>query len=208
MEIAMTESVGPAGQTFMLAQAEHGPTQMHAAGTEAPGGEHGAGHGAPFPPFNSSTFAGQLLWLAIFFGLFYLLMSKVALPRLANIVEGRAEKIASDLAEARRLKAEADAAIAAYEKALADARAEAQAIATEMRDSAAAEATASRKTLEEGLNAKLTAADAQIAASKQAALGNVRGIAIDAGSAIVERLTGRAPQPSEIEQAVDASLAA
>ncbi|MFC7053579.1 F0F1 ATP synthase subunit B [Hansschlegelia quercus] len=170
-------------------------------------GAHAVEHSS-FPPFDASTYPGQLLWLAIFFGLFYVLMSRVALPRLANIVEGRAEKIASDLAEARRLKTEADAAIQAYEKALADARAQAQAIATEMRDSATAEAAASRKTLEGELSAKLAAADAQIAASKQAALGNVRGIAIDAGSAIVERLTGRAPQPSEIEQAVDASLAA
>lgn len=161
-----------------------------------------------FPPFDASTYPGQLLWLAIFFGLFYVLMSKVALPRLANIVEGRADKIASDLAEANRLKAEADASIKAYEKELADARATAQGIVTEMRDKAAAEAVASRKAIETDLSAKLAAADAEIAASKQTALGNVRGIAIDAGAAIVERLTGRAPQTSEIEQAVDASLAA
>ncbi len=204
----MTESVGPAGQTFMLAQADHAPAEMHAAGTEAPGGGHGAGHGAPFPPFNSSTFAGQLLWLAIFFGALYWLMKTVALPRVQNIIEGRMEKISADISEANRLKKETDAAIEAYEKALADARAEAQSIATAMHERSTEEAAETRRKLEAELNAKLDTADAQIATAKTAALGNVRGIAIEAGSAIVERLTGKAPAAPEIEQAVDASLAA
>jgi F-type H+-transporting ATPase subunit b len=201
----MTESVGRAG-SITLAQADHGPAPETHAGTEAPGGAHGGGHAA-FPPFDSSTFPGQLLWLAIFFGLLYWLMSKVALPRVQNILDGRAEKIATDLAEANRLKGEADAAIAAYETSLAEARAEGHRIAAEMHERVSKDAEAKRHQVEAELNAKLEASDRQIAESKAAALSNVRGIAIDAGAAIVERLTGKPPAGAAIEQAVDASLA-
>ena len=205
----MFEKIGPSG-LYVLAQAETGAPAQHGAapaethaGTEA----HGGAHKAPFPPFNSETFAGQLFWLAIFFGALYLLMSKVALPRVQNILEGRAERIEGDLAEANRLKAETDAAIAAYEKALADARAEGHRIAAEAHEKVSKEADEHRAQLEAELNAKLEASDRQIADAKATALGNVRGIAIDAAGAIVERLTGRPVQGGEVEQAVDASLA-
>ena len=97
------------------------------------------GHGG-FPPFQSETFASQLFWLAIAFVLLYALMSKLALPRVASIIDNRQKHISDDLAEAARFKGESDAAVAAYEKALADARARAQVIAAETRELQAAEA--------------------------------------------------------------------
>ncbi|MGA9560354.1 MAG: F0F1 ATP synthase subunit B, partial [Pseudolabrys sp.] len=150
------------------------------------------GHGT-FPPFQSETFASQLVWLAIAFVLLYVLMTKLALPRIGSIIAGRQKHIADDIAEASRLKGESDAAVAAYEKALADARARAQAIANETREQHAAEAGKRRKTLEDALNTRLADAEKTIAATKKSAMSNVRGIAEDAARAIVERLIGEAP---------------
>ena len=175
------------------------------AGTEVPAGEHG-GKGA-FPPFESETFASQLVWLVIAFGLLYILMSKLALPRVAGILKTREDTIASDLAAAQKAKADSDAAVAAYEQSLAKARAEAQSIAGQTRDAMAAEAEATRKTLEAQLAEKLGSAEAQIAATKTAALGNVRGIATEATAAIIERLTGKAPDAAAVQAAVDAAVA-
>ena len=169
----------------------------HNTGTEAPKGEHGA-----FPPFQSQTFASQLVWLAIAFVLLYVLMSKLALPRVASIIESRQKHIDDDLAEASRLKNESDAAVAAYEKALADARGRAQMIANEMRERQAAEAVTRRKTLEDALSARLADAEKTIAATKQAAMSNVRGIAEDAARAIVERLIGKSPDEKSVAAAV------
>jgi F-type H+-transporting ATPase subunit b len=202
----MFETIGPSG-LYVLAQAERTaqPAETH-AGTQAHGGA--GGHKEPFPPFNSATFAGQLFWLAIFFGLLMWLMTKVALPRVQNILEGRAERIGGDLAEARRLQAETDAAIEAYEKTLGDARAEGARIAAEVHESVARESEAHRRRLEDELNAKLESSEALIAETKSKALGNVRGIAVEAAAAIVERLSGEAPPANDVEKAVDATLAA
>lgn len=174
--------------------------ENHSTSTEAsPPSEHGGG----FPPFQKDTFASQLLWLAIFFVALYLLVSKLALPRVGSILADRQARITGDLAAAARMKDEADAAIAAYEKALAEARARAQALAAETRDKLNAQAEANRKALEERLNAKLAEADKSIAATKAAAMANVRGIAEEAASAIVARLLGTAPAPATVTAAVN-----
>ena len=85
---------------------------------------------------------------------------------------------------------------------MADARARAQAIANETRERQAAEADKRRKTLEDALNTKLADAEKAIAATKQAAMSNVRGIAEDAARAIVERLIGEAPSEKAVAAAV------
>lgn len=169
--------------------------------TEVPSGQKGV-----FPPFDSSTFASQLVWLAITFVVLYVLMAKVALPRVGGIIESRQNRIDDDIAEAGRLKAQSDAALTAYEQALADARARAQIIANETRDNQSAEADKSRKALEDQLNAKLAEAEKTIAATKQAAMANVRGIASEAAKAIVERLTGAAPADAAVDKAVGDAL--
>jgi F-type H+-transporting ATPase subunit b len=169
------------------------------ANTEAPGGAHAK---APFPPFHAETFASQLVWLAIVFVAPYLLTSRVALPRVASILEARRDRIAGDLAEAQRLQAESDAALAAYEKSLTDARNRAQALANERRERQNAEAEAKRKALDAQLAAKLAEAERSIAATKTAAMSNVRGIAEGAAGAIVERLLGSAPSSDTVSAAV------
>jgi F-type H+-transporting ATPase subunit b len=166
------------------------------AHTETP-----AGHGA-FPPFQAEHFPSQLLWLTVSFVLLYVLMSKVALPRIGSILADRNKRIGDDLAAAQRLKEQADAAHAAYDKALADARNRAQSIANATREKHAREAEAIQKKLESELHDKLTAAERSIATTRTAAMGNVRSIAADTVSAIVERLIGKAPAEHEIAAAL------
>jgi F-type H+-transporting ATPase subunit b len=180
-----------------MAEPTHTTSTEHVPKSE----EHGG-----FPPFQSETFASQLIWLVIAFVLLYALMAKLALPRVTAIIENRQNKIEGDIAEAGKLKTESEEALAAYEKALADARNRALAIANETRDKQAAEAAASRKTLEDQLNVKLAEAEKTIASTKQAAMLNVRGIAQDAARAIVERLTGAAPNEKAVTDAVTAVL--
>ncbi len=172
----------------------------------ATGAHTGAEGKAPFPPFQSETFASQLVWLAITFVALYLLMSRVALPRIASIFEERRDRIADDLAEAQRFKDESEGALANYEKALADARNRAQGIANETRDQMSAQADERRKSLETQLNAKLADAERTIATTKSNAMTNVRGIAVEAASAIVERLIGTAPAAANVEIAVEDAL--
>jgi F-type H+-transporting ATPase subunit b len=133
-------------------------------------------------------------------------MSRIALPRVGGIISARSGQIEGDLSEAQRLKGETEAAIADYEKVLADARANAQAIGAKTRDELMAQADQRRKTLEDQLNRKLEEAEKIIAGTKETAMSNVKGIAVDAAAAIVERLIGQAPSEKAVSDAVTAVL--
>jgi F-type H+-transporting ATPase subunit b len=168
------------------------------AHTEAPAGR------SAFPPFQKEHFPSQVLWLTVSFVLLYVLMSKIALPRIGSILAARSKLIGDDLVAAERLKEQSDAAHAAYEKALAEARARAQSIASSTRQRHASEAEAAQKRLEVQLHERLAAAEQSIAATRSAAMGNVRAIAADTAAAIVERLIGKAPATQDVSAALDA----
>ncbi|PYE99672.1 F-type H+-transporting ATPase subunit b [Rhizobium sp. PP-F2F-G38] len=178
------------------------PGDVHTETGVASEGAHGSG---VFPPFDQSTFASQLVWLAITFGLFYLLMQKVIMPRIAAILGERHDAIARDLDAASRSKAEADAAIASYEQELAAARAKGNAIAASAREAAKVKAAADRAAIEAALNDKIVAAESRIADIKASALADVGAIAEETASAIVEQLLGRDVPRTEIASAVKAA---
>ncbi|WP_046118476.1 F0F1 ATP synthase subunit B [Ensifer aridi] len=176
--------------------------EVHTETGVAHEGEHGSG---VFPPFDSTHFASQVLWLAITFGLFYLLMSKVIIPRIGGILETRHDRIAQDLDEASRLKGEADAAIAAYEQELASAKAKGHSIADTAREAAKTKANAERAAIEADLAKKIVAAETRIANIKSKALADVGAIAEETATAVVKQLIGGTVTKTEIAAAVKAS---
>jgi F-type H+-transporting ATPase subunit b len=167
-----------------------------------PASERGGG----FPPFQKDTFASQLIWLTIAFVALYLLMSRIALPRVAAIFETRRKQMDADLAEAGRFKGASEEALARYEKALADARNRAQSLASEARQRQATDAEAARNDLDSKLNARIAEAADSIGARQAAAMANVHAIAADAATAILQRLIGRAGEPGEVDTAVADAL--
>ena len=167
-----------------------------------PAGERGKN----FPPFDKSTFASQLVWFVIFFVALYVIIARLAIPRIGGIIEARRNRVDGDIAEASRLKEQSDQALKAYEKSLADARNRAQALGNETRDALNAQAEDARKKLEGELNATLAEAEKTIASTKAAAMSNVTGIAVDTAAAIVQQLIGTAPSGGTVEAAVADAL--
>src|SRR6202046_3208421 len=107
----------------------HGAPKGATAHTEAEGG-----HKAPFPPFEKNTFASQLVSIVIAFVALYLIVSRIALPRVGGVIDARQNAIDGDLAAAQKLKDESDSALKSYEGELASARSRAQAIGAETRE--------------------------------------------------------------------------
>jgi F-type H+-transporting ATPase subunit b len=159
--------------------------------TEAHADDHGI-----FPPFDPATFPSQLLWLAITFGALYLLMSRVALPRVSGILANRKAIIDADLAAADASRQQTDAAIAAYESALAAAKSKAQGIAAQSREAIQADLAAKRGAVEADLSTKVAAAEARIAATKAEALTHVDEIATETAQTVVTQLVGDVPTDS------------
>lgn len=165
-----------------------------------------AEHAGGFPPFDAATFESQIVWLVLSFIALYLLMSRVALPRIASVLEERRDRIADDLDQAAQFKRQTDEAIEAYETALAEARAKAQGIAQETRDLLNAETEKQRVSIEARLAEKIVDAEQKIAATKDAALQNVRAVSVEVADAIVNQLLGEGDRAAA-ERAVDSEIA-
>jgi F-type H+-transporting ATPase subunit b len=155
------------------------------------------------PQLNPHDWAPQLVWLVITFGILYLLMARIALPRIGKVLDARRAKITGDLEKAEALRRQTAEAIAAYEQALAQAKQTAQAIAQESRDAMNAEIAAEREKLEQALAAKAAEAEARIAKAKDAALKEVNAIATDVAGDLVKELIGLAPSQAETAKAVE-----
>lgn len=142
------------------------------------------------PQLDVSTFASQIFWLIICFGTLYYLLSRKALPRVAEILEARQDRIAADLDEAQRLRVEAEAALAEYEEALAKVQAEAQALLAESQARLQAESAKRQGELDARLAEQIATAEAEIKKARRAALKELRTSTIDVAQAAAEQLAG------------------
>lgn len=158
------------------------------------------------PQLDPDTFAPQLIWLAITFIGLYLVMARVALPRIGNAIEQRRDRIANDLDQAQALKEATDRAIAAYEERMADARSRAHALAQETRQKMKDEVDAERARIDNELAAKVASAEERIAKVKGAALDEMQKAAGDLAADIVSRLIGTRVSGADAARAVEQVL--
>ncbi len=159
------------------------------------------------PQFDPSSFQTQLFWLAVCFVGLYLIMWKVVLPRFAEVLEARQNRVDDDLERARKLAKEAEAVLAAYDKALADARSQAHEVIAEAAARMTAQAAARNKALSEKISEQAAEAERRIDAARRQAMGHVRDVAIEVSRAAIAQLAGGAKLGErDIEPAVDAAL--
>jgi F-type H+-transporting ATPase subunit b len=158
------------------------------------------------PQLAVHDFVPQLVWLAISFVVLYLVVLRAGLPRVGAIIAARRQRIDGDLAKAQQIKAEAEATIAAYQKALAEARAQAQATVRETTERLSAAAAERQKKLAESLTAETKAAERRILAAKDAALANLREVAVEAAQAAALKVAGAAIDAAQARSAVDSVM--
>ncbi|MCS6779420.1 MAG: F0F1 ATP synthase subunit B' [Geminicoccaceae bacterium] len=148
------------------------------------------GGGGGLPQLDARTYPSQIFWLLVSFGLLYWLLKTKAIPRIADILETRQDRINADLDRAARLRAEAEAALKQHDKILADAQADAQRRIREAQEKVAAELARHQAQLDAELAAKLHDAEARIAAAKRAALAEITNVAAEVVQAASRRLAG------------------
>ena len=158
------------------------------------------------PQLDAATFPSQIFWLVVSFALLYWLMSSVALPRIEKIIEERRNRVDTDLAKAAQMKSEAEAVIAAYEKALTEARAAAQATVRETNERMNAESAERQRVAGARLAEQAKEAEQRILQARDAALANIRTVAVEVARAAAERLTGAGVDEGRAGAAVDAVM--
>src|SRR6056297_2812106 len=171
----------------MASETQEAASQTGAAGTAAPAPE-----AVGMPQLDFSTWANQIFWLLVTLVVIYLVLSRVALPRIASILAERQGTITNDLAAAEDLKAKAAEAEEAYNKGLADARAEAQNIIAEAKAEIQADLDDATAKADAEIAAKTAEGEKKIAEIRESAQDSIKDVAKDTAKEILTMMGGKA----------------
>jgi F-type H+-transporting ATPase subunit b len=158
------------------------------------------------PQMDLGTFPSQIFWLVVAMVVLFLLMSKIALPRIASVLEERADAIADDLDAAEEFKRKAEEAEAAYEQALKDARAKATEIAAETRAEIQKEVDAATAKADAEIAARAAEGEKRIAEIRDNAMAAVKDVADETALAVVEAVMPDAADAAALKSAVSSRL--
>ncbi|HJN23561.1 MAG TPA: F0F1 ATP synthase subunit B' [Rhodospirillales bacterium] len=158
------------------------------------------------PQFDPTMFTTQLVWLAITFSILFLLMKKVALPRISQVLNERKYKNEENLEKAEQLKNEAEAAAKAYENTMAEARDKARDVVREVQEHMAKEGEMRHQELAERLTAEIKTTEARIAAAKDKAIAGISGMASEVAAAAVKKLVEKTVDEKTVKAAIAITL--
>ena len=158
------------------------------------------------PQLDLAGFPPQIIWLIITFVILWLLMAKVALPRVGVVLEERQKKIDENLDMAENLRDEAQDALDIYEKSISEAKENARSsVAGVVRQVAD---TAQTRHAEKGeeLAAGIKEAEARIDAAKQEAIAGIQEAAAGVAASAAEKLIGVSLPSDAVRKAVDTAM--
>lgn len=165
----------------------------------------GAGGAVGMPQLCGDWFGNQIFWLIVTLVVIFVILARIALPRIEAVLAERQGTITNDLAAAEDLKAQALKAEEAYEKALADARSQAQEIVAKTRADIKAELDKATAKADEEIAAKATESEASIAEIRAGALESIKEVAKDTAKELVSTMGVKADARS-VTAAVNARL--
>ncbi|MGH1480775.1 MAG: F0F1 ATP synthase subunit B' [Geminicoccales bacterium] len=158
------------------------------------------------PQLEVSTYISQIFWLIVCFSLLYYFLSRKALPRVAEILEARADRIRVDLDEAQRFKKEAEEAMTSFDAVVSEAQGKAQSQIAETQAKLQEEAANAQAKLEAKLSKQIADAEGRIAKAKAEALGELDEAALATAQAATERLSGVKVDKSDAKAALEQVL--
>lgn len=172
--------------------------------TETNGGatEHYVG----MPQLNFDWFSNQIFWLVVTLVVIYIIMNRIALPRIAGVLADRSGAIQRDLDAAEDMKRKAVEAEEAYNKALADARSQASDIVAETRAEIQKDLDAATAKADAEISAKAAESEKAIMEIRKGAMKSVEKVASDTAANIVEAVMPGAGDAKAIKAAITARL--
>ena len=168
-----------------------------------PGGAYAAGN---MPQLVPEDMPPQVVWLAILFGVLYLLMSTIAVPRISATLQARDAKISGDLAAAEKANEDARALIENYHQRLSQARENARGLTREREEADAAAATARLTQLSERIGAQIADAEKRIGEQKANALSGLEQMAIDVAQSAYAKLVGQPADASALNAKIASAM--
>ena len=155
------------------------------------------------PQLNPEFWISQIFWLTLTFGILYIVLSKLILPKISNNLESRKSQILENIEAAEKQREDSETKIKKYEEIITKSRIDAKTIFNQAREKALKDINAKREVLDKQIDEEINKAEIEIKSLREAAPEKINKIAIETSSELIQKLIGAEVNNSSISAIVD-----
>ena len=155
------------------------------------------------PQLNPEFWVSQIFWLTLTFGILYVVLSKLILPKISNNLESRKSQILENIEAAEKQREDSEAKLEEYEKIISKSKLEAKNIFSQSREKVLKDISAKREVLDKQIDEEISKAEQEINNLRESAPDKINMIAIETSSELIQKLIGAEVNNSSISAIVD-----
>ena len=155
------------------------------------------------PQLNPEFWISQIFWLTLTFGILYIALSKLILPKISANLELRKSQIQENIEAAEKQRESSELKLKEYNEIVLKSKLKAKDIFKEARDKVLKDISSKKETLDKQINGEIKKAEQEIDILKKSAPGKINKIAIETSSEIIKKIIGAEINSSSISAIVD-----
>jgi len=155
------------------------------------------------PQLNPEFWISQIFWLTLTFGILYIVLSKLILPKISNNLESRKSQILENIEAAEKQRQNSEEKLKEYEEIVSKSKMEAKNIFNQAREKALKDISAKKDVLDKQIDDEIGKAEQEIKELQKGAADKINKIAIETSSELIQKLIGAEVNNSSISAIVD-----
>ena len=155
------------------------------------------------PQLNPEFWISQIFWLTLTFGILYLVLSKLILPKISANLETRKSQILENIEAAEKQREDSEMKLKEYEEIISKSKLEAKTIFNQAREKALKDINAKKEVLEGQIDEEISKAEEELKTLRNGAPDKINKIAIETSSELIQKLIGAEVNNSSISAIVD-----
>ena len=155
------------------------------------------------PQLNPEFWISQIFWLTLTFGILYIVLSKLILPKISENLESRKSQILENIEAAEKQRENSEEKLKEYEKIVSKGKFEAKNIFNQVREKALRDINAKKEVLDKQIDDEIRKSEQEIKSLRDSAPDKINKIAIETSSELIQKLIGAEVNNSSISAIVD-----
>jgi|TARA_A100001011_G_scaffold172226_1_gene181053 F-type H+-transporting ATPase subunit b len=155
------------------------------------------------PQLNPEFWVSQIFWLTLTFGILYIVLSKLILPKISANLELRKSQIQENIEAAEKQRESSDAKLKEYDNIILKSKLEAKNIFRDAREKIIKDINSKKETLDKQIDEEIKKAEQEIGVLKKDAPEKISKIAIETSAQLVKKLIGAEMNNSSISAIVN-----
>jgi len=162
-----------------------------------------SGESGGMPQLNPEFWVSQIVWLVLTFGILYMVLSKLVLPKISENLESRKSQILENIETAEIQKEESEKKVKEFEKIILESKIEAKNYFNEARQKILDDINKKRVNLEKDIDEEISATEQEINSLKITSSEKIKNIAVETSSELIKQLIGEEANNSSITAIVE-----